>query len=137
MNFTETRRVSNETLLKALQILTSPVFGALSMAHALGGYPSDTWRVLETYTPRQIVDEVIARDMELTDVLASCSKVLVMDTPVFHMILEYDSRPRCPLCGRRHYVDKGTGVALSCGATQRFRNLPVWWWTRTAREAAL
>lgn len=57
MNLTETRRVSDETLVEALSILVSPVFGALSVAHGLAGYPSDRWRVLETFTPRQIVDE--------------------------------------------------------------------------------
>ena len=137
MNFTRTERVSDETLMEALSILVSPVFGAMRMAHALAGYPSDRWRVLETFTPRQIVDEVIDRGIVLDGVMASCSSVQVINTPVFHNILEYDPRPRCGLCGRVHYVDKRNGEALSCGDTARFRNLPEWRWTGATAEAAL
>lgn len=134
---TVTRPVSDAALVEAVALLTSPVFGALSMANALAGYQSETWQVVHTYTPRQIVDEVISRGVDLDGVHASCSRVLVVDTPVFHMILEYDPRPKCGLCGRRHYVDKRTNEPLSCGDTQRFRNPPVWRWTRATQEAAL
>lgn len=134
---TETRRVSDETLVEAIAIITSPVFGALVIANALGGYPNDTWQTIGTYTPRQIVDEIIARGINLDEVLASCSRILVVDTPVFHMILEYDPRPRCPLCERRHYINKSTGEPPSCGDAQRFKNPPNWRWTRGLQEAAL
>ncbi len=129
--------VTDAQLLKALEILTSPVFGALSMAHGLGGLSSAEWSILEQHTPRQIVDEIIDRGLSLDGRRAACAQVLVVDTPVFHMILDYDPRPRCPLCCRRHYVDKGTGEPLSCGDTQSFRNPPTHRWTRAAREAAL
>lgn len=137
MHLVEARPVSSVDLVHALEILVSPVFGALSVAHQLGGYPTDPWRILETFTPRQIVDEIIARDLSLDAALCACTKVLVFDSPVFHMILEYDPRPRCGLCGRRHYVDKNNGDPLSCGDTARFRNGPTWRWTRAAREAAV
>jgi len=138
VNLTRTERVSDETLVDALSILTSPVFGSLNMAHALGGCgPSNKWSVLESYTPRQIVDEVIERGIDLDSVKASCSSVMVMDTPVFHNILEYDPRPRCGLCGRPHPVDHKTGSPASCGRAQRLYNPPVWRWTRATAEAAL
>jgi len=137
MNLTRTERVSDETLVEALSILTSPVFGSMSMAHALSGYPSDKWRVLETYTPRQIVDEVIERGIDLDGIRASCSSAMVMDTPVFHNILECDPRPRCGLCGRPHSIDHKTGTIASCGRAQRLNNPPEWRWTRATAEAAL
>lgn len=123
-------------LLKALEILTSPVFGALSMAHALGGRSSSPeWMIIEQHTPRQIVDEIIDRGLSLEGRRATCAQVLVVDTPVFHMILDYDPRPRCPLCCRPHLVRDG--VQLSCGRSARSFNPPTHRWTRTAREAAL
>lgn len=137
MNLTRTERVSDETLVEALSILVSPVFGSLCMAHTLGGYPSDKWRVLGTYTPGQIMNEIIARGIDLSDVRAACSSVMVMDTPVFHNILECDPRPRCGLCGRHHPIDHKTGALASCGRAQRLYNPPVWWWTRASAEAAL
>jgi hypothetical protein len=125
--------VTDAQLLKALEILTSPVFGALSMAHTLGGYPSAEWSILEQHTPRQIVDEIIERDLSLDGRLAACSRVLVIDTPVFHMILDYDPRPRCALCCRRHVP----GREQSCGRAARSFNPPTHRWTRAAQEAAL
>jgi hypothetical protein len=133
-----TQPVTDGQLLKALEILVSPVLGALSMAHALGGQAtSPEWMILEQHTPRQIVDEIIERGLSLEGRLATCSRVLVLDTPVMHMILDYDPRPRCSLCCRRHYVDKRTGEPLSCGDAQGFRNPPTHRWTRAARETAL
>lgn len=125
--------MSNDQLLKALSILTSPVFGALSMAHSLAGYPSAEWSILENLTPRQIVDEIIERSLSIDGLRASCARVLVADTPVLHMILDYDPRPRCRLCCRPHI----TGRDQSCGRAARPFNPPTHRWTRSAREAAL
>ena len=67
----------------------------------------------------------------------------MMDTPPFRGAVGYDPRPRCGLCNRRHYIDKRYvderrgGTPLSCGDSQRFRNLPETRWTRWTAEAAV
>ncbi len=129
--------VSDEALLKAIALLTSPVFGSLSVAHALGGGPSEAWSILETFTPGQIADEIAARGLSLDGVKAACCDVLVVDSPVTHWMFQFDPRPRCPLCCCRHYVDKRTNEPLSCGDTQGFRNPPEWRWTKTTMRAAV
>ncbi len=134
---TVTRPVSNAALVEAIALVTSPVWGALSMANALAGAQTEAWQILHNYPPCEIVDEIIARDISLDGVLAACSRILVTDSPVFHNLLAYDPRPKCLQCGRRHYIDKSTGEPLSCGHTQFFRNPPAWFWTRAAQEAAL
>jgi hypothetical protein len=66
---------TDDQLLKAIEIIVSPVFGALSMAHELAGHQSAEWLILEQYTPRQIVDEIIERGLSLDGRLAACSRV--------------------------------------------------------------
>jgi len=76
LEMTTSRRVSDDDLLHALALLTSPVFGSLSVAYGLAGAPSDSWRVLETFTPRQIADEIAERALNLEGLKTACSDVL-------------------------------------------------------------
>lgn len=134
---TVTLPVSNAALVEAIALLTSPVWGALCIANALAGMQTEPWQIVNSYTSREIVDEIIERSVSLDDVLAACSSVLVTNTPVFHMILEHDPRPKCGLCDRRHLVDHRTNEVSSCGRAQRLYNPPTWRWTRATQEAAL
>jgi hypothetical protein len=128
----------DDSLLRAISILCSPVFGALSMAHSLGsvGQMSDEWRALYEHTPRALVEEAIERNLDFTSLKAVCCDVLVIDTPVFHNILMYDPRPKCSLCNRPHWVPSD-GTRLSCGDAARFRRPPEWKWTRQTIEQAV
>ena len=129
--------VSDDVLLKALALLTSPVFGALAMAHQLGGAPSEPWLVIGTFTYRQIADEIAERGLSLDGLKTSCSDVLVVDSPVTHWMFEYDPRPRCPLCCRPHFVSPRDGTERSCGRNQRTYYPPEWRWTRATAQAAV
>jgi hypothetical protein len=132
-----TKPIRSSSLVEAIQIICSPVFGSLNVANAIGGAQTDDWQIIREFTPAEIVDEIINRGLDIGDVKAACCDLLVIDTPVFHNIMEYDPRPRCPLCCRRHVIDKRTGDPLSCGDSQGFRNSPIWRWTRATAEAAV
>ena len=134
-----TSPVSTPDLVSAISLACSPVFGTLDLANALGGpiAQSNAWRAVRTLSLAQLVEEAIARGVDLSEVKAACCSVPVVDTPPFHGAIGYDSRPRCPLCCRRHYVDKRDGSVLSCGDTQGFRNPPTWRWTRESAKAAV
>jgi hypothetical protein len=128
---TLTHPLKTPDLVKAISLRCSPVFGSLSIANALGGSENDAWKVVRGFTLVQLVDEAVRRGVDLSEVKAACCDVLVFDTPPFHGAIGYDSRARCPLCCRRHYVDKNAGAPpLSCGDAARFRNPPVWQWMR-------
>ncbi len=71
----------DDDLLKAISLLCSPVFGALSMANALGGGVTDAWRAVREHPLSRLVDEAIDRGLDLTSLKASCCDVLVLDTP--------------------------------------------------------
>lgn len=130
-------RVSDDGLLKALALLTSPVFGSLSVAASLGGASSEQWRIIETFTYRMIADEIAERGLSLDGLKTACSDVLVVDSPVTHWMFEYDPRPRCPLCCRPHFVDPRDGSTRSCGRNQRTFYPPEWRWTKATAMAAV
>lgn len=128
--------VATEDLVRAIELACSPVLGALNMANALGGVETDPWLLVRTYSLAQLIDEAIARDVDLTEVKAACCDLAVTDTPPFRGAIGYDPRPRCALCNRRHASYRGTD--LSCGDNDRFRNAPKdWRWTRSTAEAAV
>lgn len=137
LEFTSRRRVSDEALLGAIAILVSPVFGSLSVAHGLAGAPSDDWRVLETFTPGQIADEVAERGLSLDGLKAACCELLVVDSPVTHWMFQYDPRSRCPLCCRPHFFDARVGEERSCGRNQKTFYPPEWRWTKSTMMAAV
>ena len=129
--------VRTEDVIQAIELACSPVLGALSMANAIGGLQTDAWRLVREVSLVALIDEASARDVDLSVVVAACCDVLVMDTPPFRHAVGYDPRPRCVLCHRRHYVDKSTGNALSCGDSQGFRNWPMRHWTKQTMAAAV
>jgi hypothetical protein len=135
--------VSTDALVHAIELACSPVLGALNIANAFGGMVTDSWRLVREFTLAQLIDEAGERDIDLTAVKAACCDILVMDTPPFRHAVGYDPRPRCGLCNRRHFIDKRYvderrgGVPLSCGDSQRFRNMPEKHWTRWTAEAAV
>ena len=137
LEMTTSHRVGDDTLLKALALLTSPVFGSLSVAHGLAGYPSDEWRVIATFTYRQIADEVAERGLSLDGLKTACTDVLVADSPITHWMFEYDPRPRCSLCCRPHFFDARVGEERSCGRNQKTFYPPEWRWTKATMNAAV
>lgn len=137
MELTVKHPVSDDALLQALALLTSPVWTSLSVAHGLAGAPSDSWHVLETFTPQQIADEVAERGLSLDGLKTACSDVLVIDSPITHWMFRYDPRPRCPLCCRPHFFDARAGELRSCGRNQNTFYPPEWRWTKATAIAAV
>lgn len=137
LEFTSSRRVSDDALLDACALLVSPVFGSMSVAYGLAGAPSDGWRVLETFTPGQIADEIAERGLSLDGLKAACCDVPVTDSPVTHWMFQYDPRPRCPLCCRPHFFDARAGEERSCGRGQKTFYPPEWRWTKATMKAAV
>lgn len=133
------KSVATEHVVEAIAILCSPVFGALNMANALGGAQTDVWRLVRDFTLAQLIDEAAERGAVLDGVHAACCDVPVLDTPPFHGALEYDPRPRCPLCCRPHFKPNN-GEQLSCGNARTvtsFRPHRLWRWSRATAEAAV
>lgn len=136
--------VSTDDIIHAIELATSPVLGALSMANALGGgLQTDAWRLVREFPLSRLIDEAVIRGIDLTILKAACCDYLITDTPPFRHALSYDPRPRCSLCNRRHYRDKRylderrQGRPLSCGDSERFRNQPPSTWTRATIEQAV
>lgn len=135
--------VRTESVVHAIELACSPIIGSLSMANALGGAQTDEWRLVREFTLVQLIDEAVERGVDLSTLKAACCDVLVMDTPPFRCAVDYDPRPRCVQCNRRHYYDKRyvderrSGVPLSCGDSMRFRNPPEHRWTKATMMAAV
>lgn len=73
-------------LQKAIELRASPVFGALSMANALGGSGhADEWDAVREFTFVQLVDEAKARELPIALFMASCDdrERRVIDTPIW------------------------------------------------------
>jgi hypothetical protein len=136
LTITVVQPVRDDDLIQAIAIRCSPVFGALSMANALGGARTDAWRAVREFTLVQLVDDALTRGLDLTALKAACCDVLVIDTPPFHGAVGYDPRPRCWLCGHHHWVP-ADGQALSCGDARQFRGQPFDRWTRATIELAI
>lgn len=132
IEITTTNPASTESIVAAISLLCSPVFGALNVANALGGARSDTWILAREHELDRLIDEAVRRGADLSEVRAACCDVLVVDTPPFRGAVGYDPRPRCPLCCRRHFKPE-----MSCGDSARFRNHPPWYWTRATVQAAI
>lgn len=129
--------VSTSDLVEAIAVACSPVFGAMNMANAIAGAQTDVWRLIREFTLTQLIDDAAERGVDLSAVKAVCCDVLVFDTPPFRDAVDYDPRPRCPLCARRHLKPRD-GTELSCGDAGRFRNPPPnRRWTRSTAEAAV
>lgn len=140
---TLSKPVTADDVVKAIELVCSPVFGSLNVVNSLGGMQTDAWRLAREVPLAQLIDEAFEHDIDLTTIKAACCDVLVMDTPPFRHAVGYDPRPRCGLCNRRHYIDKRYiderrgGEPLSCGDSQRFRNHPAQWWSKSTAMAAV
>ncbi len=126
----------DDDLLKAIALLCSPVFSALSMANALGGGVTNAWRAVREHSLTALVDEAIDRGLSLDSLKASCCDLLVLDTPPMFGVLNYDPRPKCLGCGKVH-LKRRDGELRSCASVARFSGLPEHQWTRTTIEQAL
>jgi hypothetical protein len=133
-----TRPVSDEDLVHAIELRCSPVLGALNVANTLGGLETNPWRLVHKFSLVQLIDEAVARDIDLGAVKAACCDVLVVDTPPFRAAIGYDPRPRCHLCNRWHFVrvDRGE-TERSCGSSARVPIIRSLGWTRATAEAAV
>ena len=86
--------VNDTDLLKAVCIRFSECFPAMNFARAFGGGSNSTpWKIMEQFTPREILQEVELRELDISDLAQSCSDNLVVESKLY-LKITIDEQPK-------------------------------------------
>lgn len=87
---TLTDPVSDADLREAIEILISESFLAMSIANAVARSPvapQTPWRLLRTFTPRQLFDEAVERKLPLGEFRAAVGERPITEAPIYQAYL--------------------------------------------------
>jgi len=65
LELTETTPITDKDLRKAIEILISECFPAMNIANAIAGAQTTEWKILRSFTARQLFDEAVSRGLPL------------------------------------------------------------------------
>lgn len=79
------QEVSDATIQKAVEIRCSECFVAMLYANAFAGNQNETWDVIHNYKLSELIEEVQARNLPISDWYASVDTEnrKVVDTPAY------------------------------------------------------
>lgn len=83
----DTPTISNNGLKKAIELLASECFGALSIANSLGGCQTEEWQILHNNPWKDIVDEGKNRGFDFESMKCAVTKTPLMRSARIQFIL--------------------------------------------------
>lgn len=77
------RDASEGELTQAIAIWCSPVFPAMSIAHAVGGSPSATWKLISDYSLPELITAAEEAGIDLSTVDAAVEGGKITETKTY------------------------------------------------------